>query len=104
MRKYVTYIMAAVVMAACTDEWDGHYAEDKSTKGTLWEAIQERSELSNFARVIEATGYKERLESSQMFTVFAPVNENFSSEEAEALIGSYEKKFYFSTCDNRICR
>ena len=92
MRKYVTYIMAAVVMAACTDEWDGHYAEDKSTKGTLWEAIQERSELSNFARVIEATGYKERLESSQMFTVFAPVNENFSSEEAEALIGSYEKE------------
>lgn len=92
MRKYVTYIMAAVVMAACTDEWDGHYAEDKSTKGTLWEAIQERSELSNFARVLEATGYKERLESSQMFTVFAPVNENFSSEEAEALIGSYEKE------------
>ena len=84
--------MAAVVLAACTDEWDGHYAEDKSTKGTLWEAIQERSELSNFARVIEATGYKERLESSQMFTVFAPVNENFSSEEAEALIGSYEKE------------
>lgn len=79
-------------MAACTDEWDGHYAEDKSTKGTLWEAIQERSELSNFAQVIEATGYKERLESSQMFTVFAPVNENFSSEEAEALIGSYEKE------------
>lgn len=92
MRKYVTYIMAAVVMAACTDEWDGHYAEDKSTKGTLWEAIQERSELSNFAQVLEATGYKERLESSQMFTVFAPVNENFSSEEAEALIGSYEKE------------
>lgn len=92
MRKYVTYIMAAVVLAACTDEWDGHYAEDKSTKGTLWEAIQERSELSNFARVLEATGYKERLESSQMFTVFAPVNENFSSEEAEALIGSYEKE------------
>lgn len=104
MKKYISYIMLAVGLVACTDEWDGHYAEDKSTEGTLWAAIQARSELSNFARVIEATGYGERLESSQMFTVFAPVNEHFSEAEAEELIAEYEslKKQGIREEDNRV--
>lgn len=84
--------MATAALVGCTDEWDEHYTEDQSTKGTLWEAIQERSELSNFARVIEATGYGERLGSSQMFTVFAPVNEHFGSAEADELIADYNKE------------
>lgn len=84
--------MATAALVGCTDEWDNHYAEDQSTKGTLWEAIQEKSELSNFARVIEATGYAERLESSQMFTVFAPVNDHFDSAEADRLIADYNKE------------
>lgn len=86
--------MATAVLAGCTDEWNEHYAEDQSTKGTLWKAIQEKSELSNFARVIEATGYAERLESSQMFTVFAPVNDdqNFNTVEADKLIAEYNEE------------
>lgn len=86
--------MAIAALVGCTDEWDNHYAEDQSTKGTLWEAIQEKSELSNFARVIEATGYADRLESSQMFTVFAPVNDdqNFNTAEADRLIAEYNEE------------
>ena len=92
MKRYIIGIMAAAALVGCNDEWDGHYTEDQSTKGTLWEAIQERSELSNFARVIEATGYAERLGSSQMFTVFAPVNDYLSSEEADGLIADYNEE------------
>lgn len=92
MKRYIIGIMATVALVGCTDEWDNHYTEDQSTKGTLWEAIQEKSELSNFARVIEATGYSERLGSSQMFTVFAPVNDHFGSEKADELIADYNKE------------
>lgn len=93
-------------LVGCSDKWDEHYTEDQSTKGTLWEAIQQRSELSNFAQVIEATGYDERLKSSQMFTVFAPVNEYFSIEEAEALVKKYkeQKKSGIREEDNQVIR
>ena len=81
--------VATVSLMACTDKWDEHYAADETVNGTLWTAIQEDETLTNFARVVEATGYNTRLESSQMFTVFAPTDEEFTSEEAEELIVRY---------------
>ena len=45
--------MAALILTACTDEWDDHY-DDKSSSvlgGTLWDAIQQDNNLSNFASV-----------------------------------------------------
>lgn len=79
------------LMVACTDTWNDHYAENSTTgEGTLWQAIEQNQELSNFARVAQAAGYDTRLGSSQVFTVFAPVNANFSSEEADRLINLYQ--------------
>ena len=83
--------MAALTLTACTDEWDDHY-DDKSSSvlgGTLWDAIQQDNNLSNFANVVRACGYDKALGSSQVFTVFAPTNDCFSSSEAEALIAAY---------------
>lgn len=88
---YIIGIMAAAVLAtACTDEWDNHYTAGAEAEGSLWDALQQRSELSNFTRVIEATGYNERLNGSQMFTVFAPTNEQLTEAEADELVNRYQ--------------
>ena len=77
---------------SCSDKWDDHYTEDAELSGTLWSAMQADGELSNFVRVIQAVGYDARLNSSQMFTVFAPTDANFSSAEADELIRRYERE------------
>lgn len=88
---------AICAAAGCSDTWDDHYESvvvnnTGGNDGSLWEAIQQNSDLSNFARVIEATGYQRSLASPQVFTVFAPVNTNFSSQEADELIASYNEQ------------
>jgi hypothetical protein len=59
---------------------------------TLWENISSDEELSNFASVLEATGYANRLSTSQVFTVFAPNNDKLSKTECENLIAEYNKE------------
>ena len=82
--------MATLTLTGCSDEWDDHYST--STKevqgGTLWDAIRQDPNLSNFASVATACGYDKALASTQVFTVFAPTNDVFSSSDAEPLVGS----------------
>ena len=73
---------------ACTDSWDDHYegtAEGMVSK-TMWQTINEDQNLSNFAKVLKATGYDETLNSTQVFTVFAPVNSLFTETRADSVI------------------
>ncbi len=83
--------LAALTFAACSDTWDDHYdgAAQGVQEGSLWQAIQQDSELSNFRSVVEACGYDKSLASTQVFTVFAPTNSCFSKEEADKLIAAY---------------
>jgi uncharacterized surface protein with fasciclin (FAS1) repeats len=82
----------AAATTACTDTWDDHYEGSASgvSGSSLWSAIQSNPDLSNFRSVVEACGYDKRLASSQVFTVFAPVNDQFSAAEAQALITQYK--------------
>ncbi|MBR6180284.1 MAG: fasciclin domain-containing protein [Prevotella sp.] len=86
--------MATLTLTGCSDEWDDHYST--STKevqgGTLWDAIRQDPNLSNFASVATACGYDKALASTQVFTVFAPTNDVFSSSDAEALIQTYNSQ------------
>lgn len=86
----------AAAITACTETWDDHYDSlgDSSGmhEGTLWQAIKNNPELSNFASVVEACDFAKSLNSSQVFTVFAPTNSNFSQAEAQALIASYQQQ------------
>jgi len=81
-------------LLSCSDTWDDHYDKLPSgantANGTLWQAIKQNPELSNFASVLEATGYDRSLNGSQVFTVFAPMNVNFSKSDADALIAQYK--------------
>ncbi len=85
----------STLIIACSDAWDDHYDETsvpQQAEGSLWEAIKGNDQLSNFSRVIEATGYDKALASNQVFTVFAPTNDALSAAEAETLIGDYKKE------------
>lgn len=84
----------AAALVACSDTWDEHYegTVDGVIHSSLWTAIQQNPELSNFASVLEATGYDKSLGSSQVFTVFAPTNASFSQAEAAKLIEQYNKE------------
>lgn len=97
MKRYHIYnkvlglALAVLTLTACSDKWDDHYNSkgEALNDGSIWQAINENSNLSNFASVVKACGYDKALASSQVFTVFAPTNDHFSAQEAEALIQAY---------------
>ena len=92
---------------ACSDTWDDHYEgiPEGVNSGSLWEAIKADGNLSNFASVIEATGYDKSLGSSQVFTVFAPTNDNFFASEAAELIAQYkQEKLTVNDDDNSVIK
>ena len=90
-KKVIGLAIAALTFVACSDTWDDHNnrAAEGVEEGTLWQAIQQNPELSNFSSVVEACGYDKSLASAQVFTVFAPTNSCFSKEEADKLIAAY---------------
>ena len=91
--KILTAVASLMVIgaASCTDDWDNHYGVATQGNGaSLWEVITANPELSNFAEVVKATGYDKSLASSQMFTVFAPTNSEFTTAERDAVIAKYQ--------------
>lgn len=82
-------MVAGLLFSSCTD-WSDHY-ENNSVEGsntTLWEEINSRPELSDFAKVLQntmvfrqhkktAASYAELLDGGQSLTVIAPVNGTF---------------------------
>ena len=97
MKRYNIYTkvlglaLAALTFAACSDKWDDHYDNkgEGANGASLWQALEANSNLSNFASVVKACGYDKSLASSQVFTVFAPTNDQFTAEEAQQLIAEY---------------
>lgn len=92
--KIITAVagLLAFGIVSCTDTWDDHYKTATMGEGNLWEHIKSNKDLSNFAKVIEATGFDKSLASSQVFTVFAPTNSSFSEEDANAVISKYNQE------------
>ena len=93
LNKVMGVALAALSLTACTDTWNDHYDAANGLNGgvdaTLWQTISTDQQFSNFAKVVKACGYDRSLNSSQMFTVFAPTNSNFTLEEADKLIETY---------------
>lgn len=94
---------AALTFTACSDDWDDHYSpegQNQISGQSLWEAIESNPELSNFASVVKATGYDKSLGGSQAFSVFAPVNADFTAEDAQSLIATYNSEKAANTRDD----
>jgi hypothetical protein len=85
-------------LSSCSD-WDDHYENEaaNSAELTLWDAIQQRSELSDFAQVLEKTmvfrqhkktpvSYADLLKGGRSFTLFAPVNGTFNKDSILSLV------------------
>lgn len=108
---YKTSLMAAafslsLLTVSCSDEWDDHYSTSAVSDGTLWSAIKTRSDISNFARVVEACGYDLNLNGNQSYTVFAPTNSVLTNEMADSLIQAYKTQATagVSSDDNSVIR
>jgi len=85
--------------AACSD-WDDHYEEPLTQadgQQTLFQAIQQNKDLSDFHEVLSKTmvirqhrktnvSYADLLNGGQTFTVFAPVNGSFDKDSVLALL------------------
>ena len=86
-------LLLLALFTGCSDTWNDHYEGTPANvnEGSLWQAIQQNPNLSNFAQVIQATGYDRHLNSSQTFTVFAPTNDHFSATDAQNLISQYQQ-------------
>lgn len=78
---------------SCSDDWNDHYADGFAGSGeSMWAAMAGKPELSNFVKVLQATGYDKDLSSSQVFTAFAPTNAQLTDELTQQLIDSYTKE------------
>lgn len=93
--KVVGLALAALTLAACTDKWDDHYNDSAlagTHSGTIWDAMKQNPELSNFLMVVDSCGYDKELKGTQAFTVFAPTNANFSLAQAQSVIDLYKNE------------
>lgn len=93
--KVLGLAVAALAFAACADQWDDHYTSaplEGANGGTLWQAIEQNDQLSNFKRVADSCGYAKYLDGSQTFTVFAPTNTNFSTTQADSVIALFKSE------------
>ena len=93
--KYFACLLCCHLVAAltsCHDDWDTHYDAATAGGGTLWQAISTDGSLTNFARVLQATGYDVLLDGSQTYTVFAPTDAALTVAQADSLIEEYKKQ------------
>ena len=94
-------LLFSMMIASCAD-WDDHYEDPLSradAEPTLWQAIQQRPELSNFSEVLSKTmvykqhkktsvSYANLLDGAQSYTVLAPVNGTFNKDSLLNLLAT----------------
>ncbi len=83
-------MLAAGMLAttSCTDFSDYNETPvDQTATGnqTLWENILQDSRLSDFAALVQKTGFQEQLNTPRSLTVWAPANGTFSMSDYEGL-------------------
>lgn len=81
-------VATVLALTACAD-WDDHYDANTalldSQQSTIWANIQKNENLSQFAALLKKAGFDEVLNTSQTYTVWAPVNGTFDYESLSAL-------------------
>lgn len=100
MQSAVALLTASLALTACNDTWDDHYDPAVSANGTIWQALQGNPNLTNFTKVVKACGYDQTLNGSQTFSVFAPVDADFTADKADQLIASYNEQKSRGVKDN----
>ena len=73
----ILWLLLALITGSCDDSWDDHYKNPSQNlpKGSVMELIESKPELSIFAQMLKNSGYSEKIQASQTYTVWAPINE-----------------------------
>ena len=97
IRHLGLFFLLPLALQGCTD-WNDHYNDEQNViaENTLWEEIELRPDLGEFRSLLERYGYKEILDGSQMFTVFAPIDSIDT--------GSSDEKIKSEVIENHIAR
>lgn len=87
---YIGIVMALGLMAvpSCTDYHDYNTEEPDaipSGNQTLWKNIQQNSQLTDFASLLQRSGFHTALDTSHYYTVWAPLNGTFDRSRFEAM-------------------
>lgn len=73
-------LAAGTITTSCSD-WDDHYDAETavvgSAKSTIWENLSSNANLSQFAELMKKAGYDAVLNTTQTYTVWAPLNGTF---------------------------
>lgn len=98
------YVWAALPLLAvsCQDEWTSHYdtVNPLAGEGTLWQAMKDEPDLSNFVQLVENVGYTHYFDGDRVFTVFAPTNDCLTLDNVDSLTRVYREQAARKTKDN----
>ncbi|MBP7985124.1 MAG: fasciclin domain-containing protein [Bacteroidaceae bacterium] len=80
-------MLIAGSVSSCSD-WNDHYdantAETATSTATIWENINSNTDLSEFADLLKRAGYDKVLNTTQVYTVWAPLNGTYDYAELAA--------------------
>ncbi len=89
---------------SCSD-WDDHFNANtsvlESQNTTLWKNIEKNGNLTQFAEILRRTGYDQRLDASQTYTVWAPEDDTF---DYQTLLGYDNERLVKEFVENHIAR
>ena len=89
---------------SCSD-WDDHFNANtsvlESQNTTLWKNIERNGNLTQFAEILRRTGYDQRLDASQTYTVWAPEDDTF---DYQTLLGYDNERLVKEFVENHIAR
>lgn len=84
--KSLGLILLSTVLLGCADQWAEHIRPvDKNLETSLFQAIKAEQELSLFQAFLQETGYDAVLESTENYTVFAPLNTALSAYQSASV-------------------
>ena len=89
--KYIGMAMmtaGALAVTSCTEFSDYNEVvtdSNVSATQTLWENIRQNSQLSDFAALVEKSGFSTRLDQTQYYTVWAPLNGTYDASQFQSL-------------------
>ena len=92
-KRYSSMLILSAAMlitgsvSSCSD-WNDHYdantAETATSTATIWENINSNTDLSEFADLLKRAGYDKVLNTTQVYTVWAPLNGTYDYAELAA--------------------
>ena len=103
LNKSIEYMMMAAAMltaTSCSDFSDYNDVKSDVTSSanqTLWQNIQANPELSDFASLIQKSGFSDNLNQSHYYTVWAPLNGTFNvSDYSNLSTANLLKQFVYN--------